>query len=189
MTWFAVMIPLGSVTTQSLRPRGCHGRLVRPCRAVGHWIDVSNKPADGVRRVPLLARPAVLTCDDWHVDSIRKTVQHNDEPGHCHELTLSCDRRMPLLINDRRRTLLCESIQWATSRVGPAVQDAGVLWPCFRFDVRHTAGATSLNEGSDWLAVAQHWNRPAGLIVEICLRSDSEHVKHCGHEILRCHQT
>ena len=36
----------------------------------------------------------------------RKRVRHYNEPGHCHELTFSCYRRMPLLTNDDWREKL-----------------------------------------------------------------------------------
>ncbi len=43
----------------------------------------------------------------------RKRVRHYDEPGHCHELTFSCYRRMPLLTNDVWRSMLSVSINRA----------------------------------------------------------------------------
>ena len=46
----------------------------------------------------------------------RKLVKHYDEPGHCHELTFSCYRRMPLLTNNPWRTLFCQSIERAVQR-------------------------------------------------------------------------
>ena len=69
---------------------GCHCWLVQQCRCV---IDV-------------------MTC--LH----RKKVKHYDEPGHCHELTFSCYRRLPLLTNDSWRTLFCQSIERAAERHG-----------------------------------------------------------------------
>jgi hypothetical protein len=50
----------------------------------------------------------------------RKTVRHFEEPGHLHELTFSCYRRMPLLTNDdwRRRLergLCHRAIDWKWS--------------------------------------------------------------------------
>jgi len=38
----------------------------------------------------------------------RKRVKHFDEPGHCHELTFSCYRRMSLLTNNVWRRM-CDS--------------------------------------------------------------------------------
>ena len=40
----------------------------------------------------------------------RKRVRHYDEPGHIHELTFSCHRRMPLLTNDVWRSMLSVSV-------------------------------------------------------------------------------
>jgi putative transposase len=48
----------------------------------------------------------------------RKTIKHYDEPGNAHELTFSCYRRMPLLMNDRRRRLLSQGIDRAIDRHG-----------------------------------------------------------------------
>ena len=46
----------------------------------------------------------------------RKRIKHYHEPGHLHELTFSCYRRMPLLTNDGWRAMLAESINRATER-------------------------------------------------------------------------
>lgn len=46
----------------------------------------------------------------------RKKVRHFHEPGDLHELTFSCFRRRPLLINDLWRELLCRSIDRAINR-------------------------------------------------------------------------
>ena len=43
----------------------------------------------------------------------RKQIRHYDEPGHFHELTFSCYRRMPLLTNDVWRAILSASIDRA----------------------------------------------------------------------------
>jgi putative transposase len=43
----------------------------------------------------------------------RKTVVRFREPGDCHELTFSCDRRIPLLTNDGWRHFLAESLDHA----------------------------------------------------------------------------
>ncbi len=40
----------------------------------------------------------------------RKQVRHYDEPGHCHEWTFSCYRRMLLLTNDVWRSMLSVSV-------------------------------------------------------------------------------
>ena len=48
----------------------------------------------------------------------RKRVRHYNERGHLHELTFSCYRRMPLLTNDRWRTMLSESIDRAVDHHG-----------------------------------------------------------------------
>ncbi len=48
----------------------------------------------------------------------RKRIKHYDEPGHCHELTFSCYRRMPLLTNDLWREMLSHSIDRAVQRHG-----------------------------------------------------------------------
>ena len=43
----------------------------------------------------------------------RKTIHHYHEPGHLHELTFSCYRRMPLLTNDSWRAMLARCIEAA----------------------------------------------------------------------------
>jgi len=43
----------------------------------------------------------------------RKTCRQINEPGHAHELTFSCDRRLPLLSRDRSRAWLVEAIEAA----------------------------------------------------------------------------
>jgi putative transposase len=43
----------------------------------------------------------------------RKTVRHVHEPGHLHELTFSCYRRLPLLTNDPWREGLARSLDEA----------------------------------------------------------------------------
>ena len=48
----------------------------------------------------------------------RKRVRHYDEPGHFHELTFSCYRRMPLLSNNRWRSMLSHSIDRAVEHHG-----------------------------------------------------------------------
>ena len=48
----------------------------------------------------------------------RKRVRHYDDPGHLHELTFSCYRRMALLTNDRWRRMLSLSIDRAIERQG-----------------------------------------------------------------------
>ena len=40
----------------------------------------------------------------------RKRVRYYDEPGHCHELTFSCYRRLPLLTNHVWRAMLGVSV-------------------------------------------------------------------------------
>ncbi len=46
----------------------------------------------------------------------RKNIKHYDEPGHLHELTFSCYRRMPLLTNDRWHALLAKAVDRAIER-------------------------------------------------------------------------
>jgi putative transposase len=46
----------------------------------------------------------------------RKRVKHYHEPGHIHELTFSCYKRLPLLTNDHWRSLLAHSLDRATNR-------------------------------------------------------------------------
>jgi putative transposase len=43
----------------------------------------------------------------------RKACRRIDEPGHAHELTFSCYRRLPLLARDRSRMWLVEAIEAA----------------------------------------------------------------------------
>jgi len=51
-------------------------------------------------------------------DPHRKRVRHYDEPGHFHELTFSCYRRMPLLTNNTWRGMLSHSIDRAVTGQG-----------------------------------------------------------------------
>jgi len=46
----------------------------------------------------------------------RKKVRHYDQPGHVHELTFSCYRRLPLLTNDQWREQFCIAVDRATDR-------------------------------------------------------------------------
>jgi len=46
----------------------------------------------------------------------RKRLRHFNDAGHCHELTFSCYRRLPLLTNDTWRSLLSQSIDRAADR-------------------------------------------------------------------------
>jgi putative transposase len=46
----------------------------------------------------------------------RKRVRHYDLPGHCHELTFSCYRRLPLLADDGRLQELARAIDRAGER-------------------------------------------------------------------------
>jgi len=46
----------------------------------------------------------------------RKRVKHYHEPGDCHELTFSCYRRRPLLIDDSWRQMLCVALERALSK-------------------------------------------------------------------------
>jgi len=46
----------------------------------------------------------------------RKQVKHYDEPGHVHELTFSCYRRLPLLTNDDWRGRFARAIDRAMER-------------------------------------------------------------------------
>ncbi len=50
------------------------------------------------------------------VPMARKRCRRYDEVGHAHELTFSCDRRLPLLSRDRTRHWLIEAIQAARGR-------------------------------------------------------------------------
>ena len=70
------------------------------------------------RRVPLLVKPAVgaYNLAMVPVSAHRKRVTHFNEPGHYHELTFSCFRRLPLLIDDAYRVLLSHSIEQTIAR-------------------------------------------------------------------------
>jgi putative transposase len=46
----------------------------------------------------------------------RKRVTHFDDPGHGHELTFSCYKRRPLLVDDLRCQLLAEAVDRAAIR-------------------------------------------------------------------------
>jgi putative transposase len=70
-----------------------------------------------VRRVPLLACPAVPVLDMMagmkRTPGHRKRIRHYHDPGHIHGLTFSCYHRWPLLTNDVWRRMLAESIDRA----------------------------------------------------------------------------
>jgi len=46
----------------------------------------------------------------------RKTVRHFHEPGDLHELTFSCYRRLPLMVNDEWLELLAQSVDAANGQ-------------------------------------------------------------------------
>src|SRR5438874_556069 len=46
----------------------------------------------------------------------RKQVRSYNEPGHAHELTFSCFRRLPLFSRDRTRQWLVEALESARQR-------------------------------------------------------------------------
>jgi putative transposase len=48
----------------------------------------------------------------------RKKLQHFNLPGHAHELTFSCYRRLPLLSRDRTRQWMIEAIESARNKQG-----------------------------------------------------------------------
>ncbi len=48
----------------------------------------------------------------------RKRVKHFDVPGHAHELTFSCYRRLPLLSTDHFKVMLSRAIDRAMERHG-----------------------------------------------------------------------
>ncbi len=54
-------------------------------------------------------------------ESHRKRVRHRHDLGHCHELTFSCFRRLPLLTNDLWRRELCLAIDRAAIQHGWAL--------------------------------------------------------------------
>ena len=82
------------------------------------------KQSDLLKATPSAAPGAtaglVQQCFDGYdlvmVEAHRKTVKHIHEPGHVHELTFSCYRRMRLLTNDLWRRMLAESVQRAVRR-------------------------------------------------------------------------
>ncbi len=47
----------------------------------------------------------------------RKRVRHFNDPGHAHELTFSCYKRLPLLSRDRSRWWLIEAIDRTRARL------------------------------------------------------------------------
>src|SRR5262249_45847996 len=47
----------------------------------------------------------------------RKRVRSNNEPGHAHELTFSCFRRLPLLSRDRTRRWFIEALEKARKKL------------------------------------------------------------------------
>src|SRR6266542_4211334 len=51
----------------------------------------------------------------------RKRVHSYNEPGHAHELTFSCFRRLPLLDRDRTRRWFIEAMQQARERLNLAI--------------------------------------------------------------------
>ena len=44
---------------------------------------------------------------------MRKTCRRYNEPGHAHELTFSCNHRLPLLSKDRTRQWFCDALEQA----------------------------------------------------------------------------
>ena len=69
-------------------------------------------PLGSLLPVPLTLRFQTVKIRTTH----RKRVRHYNEPGHCHEPTFSCYRRMPLLTNDDWREKLGGSIDRAMDR-------------------------------------------------------------------------
>ncbi len=69
-------------------------------------------PLGSLLPVPLTFRFQTVKIRTTH----RKRVRHYNEPGHCHELTFSCYRRMPLLTDDDWREKLSRSIDRAMDR-------------------------------------------------------------------------
>jgi putative transposase len=51
----------------------------------------------------------------------RKQVRSYNEPGHAHELTFSCFRRLPLLSRDRTRLWFLEALESARQRLNLAL--------------------------------------------------------------------
>jgi putative transposase len=66
----------------------------------------------------LLARVFLLTIVRMQLAPYRKRVQHFNEPGHCHELTFSCFRRLPLLTHEPLCRLLSQSLDRAVDQQG-----------------------------------------------------------------------
>ena len=99
----------------------------------------------------------------------RKRVRHYHDPGHVHELTFSCFRRLPLLTNDVWRRMLAESVDVARGckvlyhRYAPAISRiADNQQPVRRVAGRsrlarrnHTAGQASSGTRAPTLAVPQ----------------------------------
>ena len=71
----------------------------------------------------------------------RKKVRHIHEPGHLHELTFSCYRRLPLLTNDPWRERLARSLNEAN-------QEAGIELVGFVFMPEHLHLLVSLTDPS-----------------------------------------
>ena len=69
----------------------------------------------------------------------RKTVRHFHEPGHLHELTFSCYRRMPLLTNDSWREKLARCVDAADNEAAIELRRV-----CFHARARASA-CVSLN--------------------------------------------
>ena len=72
-------------------------------------------------RVPRAFAPGATGCLSANVHAVGlqaisaemahpKRVRHCHEPGHCHELTFSCCRRMPLLTDHVRRSMPAVSV-------------------------------------------------------------------------------
>lgn len=59
---------------------------------------------------------------------LRKTIRHYNVPRQAHELTWSCYRRLPLLLDDDRRRIVSAAIRAACERLGYRVV-AFVLMP------------------------------------------------------------
>ncbi len=57
---------------------------------------------------------------------IRKTRERFNEPGHAHELTFSCHRRLPMLSKDRTRVWFVEALDRARRASDRALQSPKV---------------------------------------------------------------
>ena len=94
-----------------LSKRGCHG-LSEACPWIVYFFSCQQlfKP-EGATGKAKLARTSCQCNKRYCMEpSYRKSIQHFNDPGHAHELTFSCYKRLPLLSRDQTRWWFTEAV-------------------------------------------------------------------------------